>query len=72
MTHRMCCLPEDEHIPKDQKRALIEQLWQVVVAFVDLGWSLNPNQQICGETLDLKAMLETMALGSNVQAVTSN
>ncbi|MGE0279577.1 MAG: hypothetical protein AB7P20_03040 [Rhizobiaceae bacterium] len=48
---------EDQDIPDVQKRALIETLWSIVVAFVDLGWRLNPPAEISGETIDLKAIL---------------
>ena len=41
---------EDSDMPLDQQRELIETLWSIVVSFVDLGFDLNPVQQICGET----------------------
>ncbi|MCR5858261.1 hypothetical protein [Mesorhizobium sp. J428] len=50
---------EDQDISDEQKRELIETLWRIVVAFVDLGWQLNPKPEMCGEVLDLKAILET-------------
>lgn len=63
---------EDTDIPEAQKRELAETLWQIVVAFVDLGFELNPHQQAhqpsgqesCGQTLDLKALLEAAVLKS--------
>lgn len=48
---------EDQDIPDEQKRELIETLWLIVVAFVDLGWRLNPPPGSAGEALDLKAIL---------------
>lgn len=51
---------EDQDIPEEQKRELIETLWSIVVAFVDLGWQLNPKPEICGEAIDLKAILEVV------------
>lgn len=58
-------------IPDAQKREMIETLWQIVVAFVDLGFDLNPHQhnqpdgqQSCGQTLDLKSVLEEAVLKS--------
>ncbi|WP_208348946.1 hypothetical protein [Pseudaestuariivita rosea] len=48
-------LLEDEDIPDDQKRELIETLWSIVVAFVDLGFGIHPVQQSCGELEDLLA-----------------
>ncbi|MEL6203369.1 MAG: hypothetical protein AAFR39_13535 [Pseudomonadota bacterium] len=66
---------EDQDIPEAQKREMIETLWQIVVAFVDLGFDLNPHQQAqnqssndaqesAGETFDLKAVLEQLVLVS--------
>ena len=48
---------EDQDIPEGQKRELIETLWSIVVAFVDLGWQINPKAEFAGEPLDLKAIL---------------
>ena len=68
---------EDTNIPETQKREMIETLWQIVVAFVDLGFELNPTQQVgqlahdkdgqqnCGQKLDLKALLEQAVLKSD-------
>ncbi len=46
-------LIEDEDIPDEQKRELIETLWWIMLAFVDLGFDLHPVQQGCGELPDL-------------------
>lgn len=59
---------EDEDIPEEQKRALIETLWSIVVAFVDLGWQLNPKPEICGEVIDLKAVLTATDVGKGEDA----
>lgn len=56
---------DDCDIPDDQKRELIETLWAIVTGFVDLGFGLNPTQQICGETIDLKAVLDAAVLNSD-------
>jgi len=40
---------EDADIPDDQKRALIEALWGIMTAFVDLGFGLHPVQLACGK-----------------------
>jgi hypothetical protein len=69
---------EDENIPEDQKRVLIETIWSIVVGFVDLGWSIVPTAvadgqdskgrstvaQSCGQTIDLKVALEAAVLRS--------
>lgn len=60
---------EDTDIPDAQKREMVETLWQIVVAFVDLGFELNPHQKVgqqsCGQNLDLKALLEEAVLKSD-------
>lgn len=43
-------LLEDSDMPLDQQKDLIETLWSIVVMFVDLGFDLNPVQQICGQS----------------------
>jgi len=59
---------EDEDIPEEQKRALIESLWSIVVAFVDLGWQLNPKPKFCGNEIDLKAILNAIDNGKKEDA----
>ena len=44
-------LDESDLSPAEQ-RELIETLWSIVLAFVDLGFDLSPVQQICGEAED--------------------
>lgn len=48
---------EDQDIPEDRKRELIESLWSIVVSFVDLGWQVTSQPEFSGEVLDLKAIL---------------
>jgi len=48
---------EDQDIPEAQKREMIETLWQIVVAFVDLGFEVHPAQVVmdekgCGQLAD--------------------
>ena len=40
---------EDSDLPLEKQKELIETLWSIAVAFVDLGFDLNPVTQICGE-----------------------
>lgn len=40
---------DDPSIPDDQKHELIENLWAIAVACVDLGLGLHPLQQACGQ-----------------------
>jgi hypothetical protein len=69
---------EDETISEAEKRALIETIWSIVIGFVDLGWSIAPALDVsaleisgvregsenCGQTLDLKAVLEAAVVRS--------
>lgn len=59
---------EDQDVPDEQKRELIETLWSVVVAFVDLGWQINSKQQIAGSEIDLKAILMAIETGNGEEA----
>jgi len=60
---------EDQDIPDEEKRALIETLWSIVVAFVDLGWQINSRQEIPGSGLDLKSILNAMDTGYSEEAL---
>lgn len=51
---------DDQDIPEEQKRELIETLWAIIIGFVDLGWRIDATHEIGGSQLDLKAILETM------------
>jgi len=43
---------QESDMPLEQQRELIQTLWAIVVAFVDMGFDLDPVQQICGESDD--------------------
>lgn len=43
---------EDSNLSEKQQRELIESLWSIVLAFVDLGFGVHPLQQVCGEDQD--------------------
>ncbi|UES36690.1 hypothetical protein [Roseibium aggregatum] len=57
---------EESDAPDAQKRELIETLWGIVVAFVDIGFGVHPIQQACEQNkvfeqisaLDLPEMLD--------------
>lgn len=55
---------KDSNLTDDQKRMFVRTLWETVLGFVDLGFYLNPTQEICGEVIDLKAVLEAAVLNS--------
>ena len=40
---------EESDWSDEQKRELVETLWSIVVAFVDLGFGVHPAQQACGQ-----------------------
>ena len=39
----------DSDLSEDEQIELIQTLWSIVVAFVDLGFGIHPAQQCCGE-----------------------
>ena len=53
----------------DQKREMIEALWSIVIAFVDLQWEItDASKETCGQTLDLRAALEAAVLNSETSS----
>jgi hypothetical protein len=57
---------EDSDLSDDDKRALIETLWSIMVSFVDLGFRLSPlqnvcEQEICGEVAPIDPAVQKMA-----------
>lgn len=56
---------EDSNLTDAQKREMIETLWSIILAFVDLGWEVTDSpKQTCGQVFDLKAALEAAVLHS--------
>lgn len=41
---------DDQGLSADQKRAMLEALWSIIVGFVDLGFGIHPVQQACGQS----------------------
>lgn len=39
----------DPSIPEHQQRQMIEALWPIMIALVDLGIGIHPFQQACGQ-----------------------
>jgi len=66
---------DNTDMPLDQQKELIETLWSIVVMFVDLGFDLNPVQQICGEdqepleneSIDLVSLFNRQAAQINAE-----
>jgi hypothetical protein len=40
---------EDQGLSAEQKRAMLEALWSIIVGFVDLGFGVHPAQSACGQ-----------------------
>ena len=55
---------EDVSIPDDQKQELIETLWAIVLAFVDLGFEVTETPKTGGQDIDLAAVLRSAVLNS--------
>ncbi len=48
-----------------QKQQLVESLWSILLAFVDLGWDVGDTaKESCGQPLDLAAALRAVVLHS--------
>ncbi|MEO0698065.1 MAG: hypothetical protein AAFY84_18485, partial [Pseudomonadota bacterium] len=60
---------EDSDACLDDKRQLIETLWTIMTAFVDLGWDVSPAHatETCGQQLDLKVVLTAAVLNLKEQ-----
>ncbi len=52
---------EDSDLSDQEKKEFIETLWNLVVAFVDLGCGVHPLQQVCEQKDNLKDLLSTCA-----------
>lgn len=55
---------ESSDLSEDQQRQLIETLWSIVIAFVDLGWDID-TEETCGQNLDLTALLNAAVVHSD-------
>ena len=58
---------DDPNATEAEKRRLIEALWSIVIAFVDLGWEVASGtaaQETIGQVLDLRTALEAAVLNS--------
>lgn len=50
------------------KRQMIETLWSIMLAFVDLGWDIVGPEKTSGQSLDLTAVLHAAVLNSKEQS----
>ncbi len=62
---------EDSSLSDEDKRALIETLWSIMVSFVDLGFRISPTREICGE-IDPLAALAKKSIGSVIKLENTN
>lgn len=46
---------DDPDLTDDQKEQMITALWQIITAFVDLGFGVHPLQQACGKLTETEA-----------------
>ena len=55
---------ETSDLTEAQKKELIETLWSIIMAFVDLGWEVGSQHNTCGQHLDLTAAMRAAVLNS--------
>ncbi|AZV79063.1 hypothetical protein EBB79_15075 [Parasedimentitalea marina] len=60
----------DDSIPEAQARELIETVWSIVSAFMQLGCDVSSTTETCGKDIDLTALLNAAVLDSqDAQAI---
>lgn len=47
----------------EERRAFLEALWSIIVAFVDLGFGVHPLQEACGQTAETLTSIDHQATG---------
>lgn len=55
---------EESQASEAEKKLLIETVWNIVLAFADLGWDIDPAEENSGKSLDLTAALRAAVLNS--------
>lgn len=40
---------DDPSLSDDQKQEIVDALWMIITAFVDLGFGVHPVQEACGQ-----------------------
>lgn len=46
---------EDEDIPEEQKRELIEILFNIMMGFADIAFGISPPQNVCGQLPEIES-----------------
>lgn len=54
----------DDTIPEEQARELIETVWSIVSAFMQLGCEVTATAETCGQDINLTALLNAAVLDS--------
>ena len=49
---------------EEEKRQVIEAVWNIAMGFVDLGWDLDTSEENSGQSFDLTAALRAAVLHS--------
>lgn len=55
---------KDSDLSDEQKRELLQALWNVIVEFVSLGFGVHPLQQACGKPEQSDAILSADVLNA--------
>lgn len=53
---------DDPTLSQEQKEQIITSIWQIMMAFVDLGFEVHPVQEACGQvgsSLDLEGKTDS-------------
>jgi len=50
-------LTKDFDMTEDQQRELIEALWDIMMAFVDMGFGIDAVTQACGQDVEMSSIL---------------
>lgn len=53
---------EDSNATEADKKKVIETVWSIAMAFVDLGWDINASEESSGQSFDLTVSLQAAVL----------
>lgn len=63
---------EDSAASQAEKQQLIETVWSIALAFVDLGWDIDTREESSGQSFDLTAALRAAVLYSHEKQTPSS
>jgi len=55
---------DDAEMTDEQKEAFLQNMWQIIVGFVELGFGVHPLQEVCGKDVKSGARSPTGAFGA--------